>query len=77
MYEFFCSEHSIHKQYLIHTIVLLLIVDFSQTLSDETCVVSLDHVYYECGSDVNESVCESMGCCYNSSADTTCYYPSG
>ena len=33
---------------------------------------------YECGVNVSsESECEASGCCYNSSADIQCYYPSG
>ena len=46
-------------------------------LPDETCFVALGRVY-ECGSNVmSETVCEDMGCCFNSSATIPCYYPSG
>ena len=45
--------------------------------SDLTCFVPEDRVY-ECGVNVSsESECEASGCCYNSSADIQCYYPSG
>ena len=39
--------------------------------------MSVDYVY-ECGANISDSgACEAMGCCYNSSADIECYYPSG
>ena len=45
--------------------------------SDETCFVPVGRVYL-CGTGgESESECEAMGCCYNSSAVTQCYYPSG
>ena len=45
--------------------------------ADMTCFVPEDRVY-ECGVNVSsESECETSGCCYNSSADIECYYPSG
>ena len=45
--------------------------------ADQTCFVTVDRIY-ECGSNVsNEKECEAIGCCYNSSADVNCYYPSG
>ena len=45
-------------------------------IADETCFVPVDRIY-DCGPSMTESVCEAMGCCYNSSADVQCYYPSG
>ena len=41
-----------------------------------TCFVPEDRVY-ECGVNLSEIECEASGCCYNSSADIQCYYPSG
>ena len=46
-------------------------------LKDKTCFVPDDHIH-ECGSNIfSEKTCEDMGCCYNSSANINCYYPSG
>ncbi|CAI8054869.1 Fibrillin-1, partial [Geodia barretti] len=53
-----------------------LCIHYENTPADQTCFVPVDRIH-ECGSNVSsEKTCEAMGCCYNSSADINCYYPS-
>ena len=62
---------------VVHSRLHMACVDYENIPTDQTCFVPVDCIH-ECGSNVSsEEACEAVGCCYNSSADVNCYYPSG
>ena len=66
--------HCVHVSILYRVTMYML---HMLVLKDKTCFVPDDRIH-ECGSNIlSEKACEDVGCCYNSSANINCYYPSG